>query len=78
MAIEDLATMKKSMESWDREKWLKSINEELKSISDYGAWIKTALPPGKAAIPCKMVSKREFDDNIIVCHFKAHMVAMLF
>lgn len=44
-------------------------------MADNKTWTKANMPPGKSAIPCKMVFKRKLDDHGQVSRYKARLVA---
>jgi hypothetical protein len=51
----------------DSNKWLSSMESEIKNIESKGTWIETSLPEGRKAVGCKWVFqvKTDADGNVV-------------
>ena len=56
-------------------KWVKAMNEEVKSIKDNNTWSLVELPQGKKVIDAKWVYKLKMDPKGEVARHKARLVA---
>jgi hypothetical protein len=62
------------MKSKDRDKWMKAMEEEIKSIKAQNTWELTKLPEGKKAIGSRWTFKLKKDSEGRIEHCKAHFV----
>jgi len=59
-------------------KWLDSMKEELKSMTQNGVWDLVELPEGCKRVRCKWVFKTKRDSNDNIERHKARLVAKVF
>eukprot|EP00775_Hariotina_reticulata_P006588 gene6588-6816_t len=74
--IVDPETVKEALEGPYREQWLDAIHSELNSIKDSNTWDLCDLPPGKKAIPTKIILKVKRDESRRIEQFKARLVVL--
>ncbi|GJR01908.1 retrovirus-related pol polyprotein from transposon TNT 1-94 [Tanacetum coccineum] len=73
--IEDPIFYKDAINSNQSTRWLKAMNDELKSIQINDVWELTELPNGIKPIGCKWVYKTKLDPKENIKRYKAHLVA---
>lgn len=67
-----------ALDAADREKWIKAMNEEIKSINENYTWVLTELLKDKNAIGCKWIYKRKKNTIMGITKYKARLVAQGF
>lgn len=75
VSVDDPVTYKGAMESAERKNWNRTMKEEQDSIKENNRWKQAKLPPGKKAIPCKMIFERTLVEHSHIGGYKAHLVA---
>jgi hypothetical protein len=58
-STEDPSTFQEAIESFEKDKWMKAMVEEMESLSKNKTWELTELPKGKKSIGCKWVFKKK-------------------
>jgi hypothetical protein len=66
----DPRTVAEALSRPDAAEWQRAIDEELGSCEEYEVWEEVELPPGKQALPSRMVLERKRDGR-----YKARLVA---
>ena len=71
-------TVKEALESNEKAKWRKAINDELEQLCEKGTWQLEQLPVGREAVGCKWVFLRKKDKDGNVESYKAQLVTQGF
>ena len=71
----DPVSFSQAMESDDSSKWMKAMNEELKSMANNDVWDLIELPNSCKPVSCKWVFKTKRDTKGNIERFKARLVA---
>lgn len=71
-------TYKEAISCYDRDLWVKAMEEELTSIRDNGTWEETDLPCGRKTVGSKWVFKLKHEANEKTPRYKARLVAQGF
>jgi hypothetical protein len=71
-------TVREALSGPDSNKWLSSMESEIKNIESKGTWIETSLPEGRKAAGCKWVFKVKTDADGNVVKYKSRLVAQGF
>ena len=59
----------------DAEKWMRAMEDEIKSMKDHGVWTPTELPAGKRAITCRWIYKIKTTAENEIDRFRARLCA---
>jgi hypothetical protein len=63
MMEDDLVTLRQALESVNSHKWIKAMDEEIKSMYDNKVWNIVHLPEGVKHIGCKWIFKTKNDSK---------------
>ena len=69
------ATYKEAMSRPDAELWKEAINSEMASLTEKGVYEEVSLPPGKRALPSKLVFAIKRHANGEIDKYKSRLVA---
>ncbi|KAL0337676.1 UNVERIFIED_CONTAM: Retrovirus-related Pol polyprotein from transposon TNT 1-94 [Sesamum calycinum] len=69
----ELSSYEEALKSTYSEKWIKAMNEEIKSLHDNKTWILVPKPKDVSIVDCKWIFKIKQENNS--SHFKARLVA---
>jgi Reverse transcriptase (RNA-dependent DNA polymerase) len=75
MMEDDSVTLRQALESVNSHKWIKSMDEEIKSMYDNKVWDIVPLPEGVKPIGCKWIFKTKKDLEGNMKRYKARLVA---
>jgi hypothetical protein len=66
-SIPEPKTVREALSGPDSDKWLSSMESEIKNIESKGTWIEASLPEGRKAVGCKWVFKvkTDADGNVV-------------
>ena len=64
-------TVKEALNSDERDKWRKAIDDELEQLQEKGTWRLEELPEGREAVGCKWIFLRKKDENGNIEAYKA-------
>jgi hypothetical protein len=78
VSIREPRTVREALSGPDSNKWLSSMESEIKNIESKGTWIETSLPKGRKAVGCKWVFKVKTDADGNVVKYKSRLVAQGF
>ena len=73
--INDLISYDKAIKSDNSCKWIKAMNEEVKSMYDNKIWELVELPEGQNTLGCKWIFKTKLDLKGKIERQKAKLVA---
>ena len=73
--VDDPNSFKEAMNSEYSHKWIKAMEEELKSMSTNKVWDLVEIPEGAKKAGCKWVYKTKYDSKGKIERFKARLVA---
>ena len=72
---DDPINFRQAMESSNSQKWVHTMNEEIKSMKDNDVWDLVPLPEGAKPISCKWIFKTKRDSESDMERYKARLVA---
>ena len=72
---DDPINFHQAMQSSNSQKWIKAMNEEIKSMKDNDVWDLVSLPEGTKPIGCKWIFKTKRDSMGNLERYKARLVA---
>lgn len=78
VAVTEPTSYAEAVNSPDKDKWIRAMNEEYQSLSSMNTWSLVPLPTGRQAIGSKWIYKRKRDSSGRVTRFKARLVAQGF
>jgi hypothetical protein len=71
-------TVREALSGPDSNKWLSSMESEIKTIESKGTWIEASSPEGRKAVGCKWVFKVNTDADGNVVKYTSRLVAQGF
>ena len=71
----DPTSFEEAMRSAHSSKWLKAMEDEMKSMKTNGVWNLEIIPKGPKTIGCKWVYKTKHDSKGNIEKFKARLMA---
>jgi hypothetical protein len=72
---DDPTSFEEAMRSDHSSKWLKAMEDEMKSMSTNKVWDLEIIPKGAKTVGCKWIYKTKYDSQGIIERFKARLVA---